>query len=91
MRILLVSLLFVSLPALADPAPTTKQMHADDCAKARAAKRDCVIDMSGEQVDGNTPSANGIVSTALKFPKNGSLIHIRREFIEQMLKTAEDL
>ncbi len=95
MRILIASLLLVSLPAVADPAKaqpqTAKQMHADDCAKARAAKRACVIDMTGEQVDGTSPTAGGIATTVIKFPENGSLIRLRRELIEQMLKTAEDL
>jgi hypothetical protein len=94
MRILIASLLLVSLPAAADPAAkpqTATQMHSDDCAKARAAKRACVIDMTGEQVDGDSPTAGGIATTVIKFSQNSSLIRIRREFIEQILKTAEDL
>lgn len=96
MRIFIASLLLVSIPAVADPAAKppaqdARQMHADDCAKARAANRACVIDMTGEQLDGTSPIAGGIATTVIKFTQSGSLIRIRREFIEQILKTAEDL
>jgi hypothetical protein len=96
MRILIASLLLISLPAVADPAAKAlpqdaKQMHSDDCAKARAAKRACVIDMTGEEVGGTSPTANGIATTVIRFPPNASLIRLRHEFIEQIVKTAEDL
>jgi hypothetical protein len=95
MRILIAALLLASLPAVADPAkPVTtdaKQMHDDDCAKARAAKRDCVLEMGTEQVDGHGVVPNGFASTVLRFPHHSSLIRIREDFIEQVLKTAQDL
>ncbi|HEY1813384.1 MAG TPA: hypothetical protein VGG74_13625 [Kofleriaceae bacterium] len=91
MRTLIAALLLVSLPAIADPTPTATQMHSDDCAKARAANRQCVIDMNGIDVDGSRPGGNGIVSTVIGFTKQSSLVHIRRDFIEQILKTAQDL
>ena len=91
MRILIASLLFVSLPAVAGPAPDVKQMHADDCAKARAANRLCVIDMTGEQLDGTKPRGDGFATRVLTYTNHNSLVHIRRDFIEQVLKTAEDL
>ncbi len=93
---LAIAIMLISAAAFADPAakpklPDAKQMHADDCAKARAANRTCVLDMSGETVDGATVTPNGSTSTVIKFPPNSSLIHIRSEFIEQILETAEDL
>ncbi|HEY3807360.1 MAG TPA: hypothetical protein VGL61_32385 [Kofleriaceae bacterium] len=91
MRTLIAALLLVSLPAIADPIPTAKQMHSDDCAKARAANRQCVIDMNGIDVNGSRPDANGIVTTVIGFTQKSSLVHIRRDFIEQILKTAQDL
>jgi hypothetical protein len=91
-----IAIMLVSAAAFADPAakskaPDVKQMHSDDCAKARAANRACVLDMSGETVDGKTITPNGVTSTVLISPPNKSLIHIRTEFIEQILKTAQDL
>jgi hypothetical protein len=87
-----IAIMLFSAAAFADPAPKdVKQMHADDCAKARAANRTCVLDMSGETVDGATITPNGSTSTVIRFPPNKSLIHIRTEFIEQILKTAQDL
>ncbi|HEY1551621.1 MAG TPA: hypothetical protein VGG28_27530 [Kofleriaceae bacterium] len=91
-----IAIMLVSSAALADPAAKpkstdVKQMHADDCAKARAANRACVLDMTGETVDGATVTPNGTAVTALIAPVHGSLIHLRSEFIEQILKTAQDL
>jgi hypothetical protein len=93
---LVLAITLVSVTAFADPAatpkaPDAKQMHADDCAKARAAGRTCVLDMGPETVNGTTIVPNGLVTSVIKLPPNGSLIHIRTEFIEQILKTAEDL
>jgi hypothetical protein len=93
---LAIAIMLISAAAFADPAarpklPDAKQMHADDCAKARAANRACVLDMSGETVDGATVMPTGSTSTVLIGPPNKSLIHLRTEFIEQILKTAEDL
>ncbi|HEX4454574.1 MAG TPA: hypothetical protein VH143_27120 [Kofleriaceae bacterium] len=93
---LAIAMMLVSAAAFADPAakpklPDAKQMHADDCAKARAANRTCVLDMSGETVDGAGVTPNGSTTTVIRFPPNSSLIHVRTEFIEQILRTAEDL
>jgi hypothetical protein len=93
MRLLIAAALLASLPAVADPAKpaTAKQMHADDCAKARAAHRDCVIDMTGEEVDGQGVVPRGTASTFITFTQHNSLIHVREDFIEQILKTVQDL
>jgi hypothetical protein len=91
MRTVIAAILLVSLPVVADPAKTAAQMHDDDCAKARAAKRECVIDMTGEEVDGHGMVPNGTATTIIKFTQHSSLIHIRRDFIVEMLKTAEQL
>jgi hypothetical protein len=91
---LVIAIMIVSTAAFADPAakaPDAKQMHADDCAKARAAKRACVLDMTGETVDGASVTPNGTTTTVIRFPAHGSLIHIRQDFIEQIIQTAQDL
>jgi hypothetical protein len=94
MRTIVVSLVLVlAATAAADPAKSKDpaQLHADDCAKARAANRACVLDMSGEDVGGTAPGAHGTASTAITFPPNTSLIHLRRDFITQIVKTAQEL
>ena len=46
-------------PAAATKNPDATTMHADDCARARAAHRTCVIDFKGETVDGNVVKPGG--------------------------------
>lgn len=93
MRILVASLLLVAASAAADPAvpPDAAHMHADDCAKARAAHRDCVLNMEGVAVDGNKPGGDGIATNVLRFTREQSLVHVRLDFLEQIVKTAETL
>ncbi len=95
MRLLLiVPILAFPLVVRADPdrTPDAAKMHTDDCAKARKQHRDCVIDMGkGEEIGGNGVSPNGIAVGVLDTTKHPSLIHIRRDFIVEMLKTADDL
>jgi hypothetical protein len=98
MRLLITALLVVS-PALAladEPAPSRApsditKMKNDDCAKARKQNKPCVIDMGGEEIDGTSPTAGGTVIGTIQFHKAESLIRIRRDFIAEILKTAEDL
>jgi hypothetical protein len=84
----------LSLPAsaLADKGPTdVKKMASDDCARARKLGKTCVLTIENEQVDGRTPTAGDGPIVAPDFGKAGSLIRIRRDFIAEILKTAEDL
>jgi hypothetical protein len=92
MRSLLVVFLLVA-PAAADPVKTTdvKAMHADDCALARKNNKQCVLDMKDEQIGGNGVSPDGTGVRVIEDTKHPSLIHIRRDFIVEILKTAEDL
>jgi len=87
-------LFLLAAPAVADPVktPDVRAMHTDDCAKARAKNKPCVIDMGkGEQVEGGNVKATGTDVLALPTSKEPSLIKIRRDFIVEILKTAEDL
>lgn len=79
--------------ALADPAPPADvgKMATDDCARARKAKRDCVLSIEGDVVEGGSPHATGTTVTALNPSKQPSLIRLRRDFIPEILKSAEDL
>ncbi len=68
-----------------------KKMATDDCARARAQNKTCVIDMGDEKIVGETPTNSGMKVDVLKFITANSLIHIRKDFIPEILKTAEDL
>jgi hypothetical protein len=76
------------------PSRTTdvQQMKTDDCARAHKAGKACVLNMGeGETIDGSSPTAGGSAIGIITFGKASSLIHIRRDFITEILKTAEDI
>ena len=92
MRILLTALLLASATvAYADSTPDVSKMKSDDCARARAMKKTCVLSIDPEAVDGKTPTITETTITIPQTGKSGSLIRIRRDFIVEILKTAEDL
>jgi hypothetical protein len=100
MRTLLVATLLLA-PALAAaddkpapaPARTTDvaKMKNDDCARARKANKTCVLDMGGESLEADSPVPGGVSVGVVTFSKATSLIRIRRDFITEILKSAEDL
>lgn len=95
MRILLAAILvsLTAAAAAANPAPPTDvgKMANDDCARARRAKKDCVLTIDTEEIEGGTPRPNGTTITSLTGTKHPSLIRVRRDFIQEILKSAEDL
>jgi len=97
---MLVASLLLLAPALAAadaPAPTPSRttdvtkMKNDDCARARKANKPCVLDMGGEEIESTAPTAGGAAVGVITFGKSASLIRIRRDFITEILKSAEDL
>lgn len=88
---LIVLLTALPLAAAADTSPDVRKMASDDCAKARAAKKTCVLDIGPEELDGSVPTNSGSTIVIPPGGKAGSLIHIRRDFIVEILKSAEDL
>ena len=50
-----------------------------------------VYDFSGDTIEGDLIKPEGSTVDARDFAKHGSLIKIRKEFIAQILKSAEDL
>jgi hypothetical protein len=98
MRTLFVATLLLVTPALAaaDNPPSSQttdvaKMKNDDCARARKANKTCVLDMGGESLEATAPTAGGGAVGVVTFGKATSLIRIRRDFITEILKTAEDL
>jgi len=88
---LLASLLLLPAIAAADPTPDVRKMAKDDCAAARKANKTCVLSIEDEQIEGGRPSAGETTILVNQFTQHGSLIRIRRDFIPEILKTAEDL
>ncbi len=93
MRILLsgILLLAASTAALADAPSDVKKMNTDDCAKARSQNKTCVINIEGIDVEGGNPTAGDSPITFKGFDKMGSLIRLRKDFIPEILKSAEDI
>jgi hypothetical protein len=97
-RLLAIALVLVSSlaasVAAADPKPTPNEpppMSTDDCAKATAAHRRCELDLKPEDLEGHKPVNQGVDTSTLTFAKMGSLLHIRRDFIQQIIKSADEL
>jgi hypothetical protein len=84
-----------SAQAPAPAAPTknadASMLHADDCARARALHKTCVLDIKGEEVDGKVIGPGGSVFNAREWVGAASLIHLRRDFITEIIKSAENL
>lgn len=96
MRVLLLGVaasLTLSTVALAQPskAGDAYKMAKDDCARARKAGKTCVLDMDADTFEGSTPAGDGSTITSVGFTKQPSLIRIRRDFIREIIKSAEDL
>lgn len=66
-------------------------MKTDDCARARKAGKTCVLSIEDETIEGGSPKAGETPLTAMAFGKVGSLIKLRRDFIEEILRSAEDI
>jgi hypothetical protein len=97
MRLFLAAV-FVLVPAVApaDNAPKSrtpdaKQMKTDDCARARKQNKTCVLDMGTETLEGSVGKNDGERIDVKVFDKMGSMVRIRRDFIAEIIKTAEDL
>jgi hypothetical protein len=90
MRILLAALVLLPTLAFAD-TPDAQKMNTDDCARARKQNKTCVLDMGTETLEGGVVKNEGERVDFLTFSKLPSLIRIRRDFIVEILKTAEDL
>jgi hypothetical protein len=90
MRIVIAALVLVPALAFAD-TPDAQRMKTDDCARARRQNKTCVLDMGTETLEGNVGRGEGERIDLIQFGKAASLIHIRRDFILEILKSAEDV
>ncbi len=76
-------------PALAEP--DVQRMTSDDCARARAQHKTCVLSIEDEGVEGSVPRSGETTVSLVTFTHASSLITLRRDFIPEILKTADDL
>lgn len=91
-HLLLAAVLLAPTLGFADNrTPDVSKMKTDDCARARKLNKQCVLDMGTEILEGNAPGGDGTRIDILGFAKAGSLISIRRDFITEILKSAEDI
>jgi len=99
MRILLATLLLFPAIAFADgtkpqaPQPQVQepQGSAEDCARARKLNQTCVLTIGEEDIEGGVSRPDGIGFSAREWAYMNSLIHIRRDFIVEIVKSAEDI
>jgi len=94
MRTLAASVISASLllpvSVLADPPPP-EAPKPSDCALARKAGRTCVLDLPPEDIAGKTPVPGEIELRILTLGSSGSLVRVRRDFIPEIVKAADDL
>ena len=102
--LVLMAMTSVAMAGGAKSAPTTpttpvattateavKGPVSDDCARARKQNKTCVLDMGSEALTGDNVKPDGTGIQVIDWGKAGSLIHVRRDFISEIVKTAEDL
>lgn len=87
---LALALAAAAAPASAEPNDPAR-MVADDCARARRAGKTCVLDVAAEDVGGSAPTADDIHIRVATPRQQLSLIRLRRDFLPEIVKTAEDL
>ena len=94
MRSTLLALLIV-IPATAMAQPSkavdVNTMATDDCARARKAGKVCELSIEETDIEGGVPTANETKIDVLHIGKMSSLIRLRRDFIPEILKSAEDI
>jgi hypothetical protein len=65
--------------------------RADDKADKAGASKVKVYDFSGDTIEGDLIKPEGTTVDARDFAKHSSLISIRKDFIPEIIKSAEDL
>jgi hypothetical protein len=86
-------------PVLADPAPALSpeqrraaaRAEASECARARKAGKPCQLTIEPEQVGGDRAIPDGTDLRLRRFEPTGSMIRLRTEFIDQIVKSADEL
>ncbi len=77
--------------ARADVPRDPETMVGNDCARARAVGKTCELTIEEESIEGGRPTVGETEVAIAAFFQHTSLINLRRDFIPEMLKTADDL
>lgn len=80
-------------PRGSDPpvSPAPGAGAAGDCARARKAGVTCELTIEAEKVGGARPDPDGSDVRARRFEPAGSLLRLRRDFLDAIVKAADDL
>jgi hypothetical protein len=89
--------IFLASPAIAQPAKKQQrrdpnEMAATDCERLVAKGKKCkILKIEGEIVKGSTPIGDGTNVGVINFDDHASMIKLRKHFIPEIIKSAEDL
>jgi hypothetical protein len=89
MLVLAVSLGSLSLASAQAQAQSAEDTAQNDCSRARALGKQCVLTIGAEEVTGGVLKPEGEVLSPRTFVSAGSLIRLRHDFIPEILKSAE--
>jgi hypothetical protein len=81
----------VALAAIAGPAYAQPKATNDKGGDKAANPKVKVYDFSGDTIEGDLIRPEGSTIDARDFAKHASLINIRKDFIPEIIKSAEDL
>jgi hypothetical protein len=87
-RLLIVSIVSVALASVFASGDAAAQDKKGDKASTPKVK---VYDFSGDTIEGDLIRPEGTTVDARDFAKHSSLIRIRKDFIPEIIKSAEDL
>ena len=85
---LALALVTIPGPAHAQPSPAKTSDKGKEQAAGSKVK---VYDFSGDTIEGDLIKPEGSTVDARDFAKHSSLIRIRKDFIQEIIKSAEDL
>lgn len=79
-------------PDVRDRAQDADRGVADDCERVRRQGRKCkFLDITGDDIDGMTPTASGDRIVGGQRVTHSNLIKLRRHFLDRLLRTTERL
>jgi hypothetical protein len=90
------ALLLVFVPSIAlaqgESSSTDPQaMRDNDCARARRLNKPCVLTIGAEDIEAGVKGPDGVIVDTRGFSKFSSLVRIRKDFIAEILKTANEI
>lgn len=81
-------------PGADAPVPAARGREAkpaSDCARAARLGKPCVLTMEDETITGERPASDGARLAVLGFGKHASLIRLRYDFLNEIVRAADRL